>query len=143
MMPDDLSPELQRFWRFYETFSPGWLDRLTEIYALDFVFVDMFAEINDHPKLRKHFAKMFDMAYSRFLVEDAAQGKDGAYVRWTWEWQMKKKHPLRRTPGVTHIRHDSAGKVVFHRDLFADGDIYEAVPLLGGLVRAVKKRVSS
>jgi hypothetical protein len=133
---------LRRFWEFYETFDESWLERLTDVYALDFVFVDPFTEINDHGKLKAHFAKLLRVHYNRFFVEDAARGADGAYLRWVWEWQWKKKHPVKRVPGVTHIRHDANGKVVFHRDVFdaAEG-FYEVIPVVGGILRMIKKRV--
>lgn len=142
-MTSGLEPALARFVDFYVTFSPEWLPRLAEIYGDGFVFLDPFGEIRgDHAKLTTHFGKMFKLHASSFVVEDVAVGKDGAYVRWIWDWQWKAKSPRKRVPGVTHLRLGADGRVVFHQDLFdaAEG-FFDVVPVVGAMIRAVKKRM--
>jgi hypothetical protein len=139
-----LDPNLRRFAEFYRDFSPAWLPRLGEIYADKFEFLDPFGAIRDDlPALTVHFGKVFkNLHQSAFVVEDAAAGQDGAYVRWTWVFRWKKSSPEKRVPGVTHLRFGDGGKVVYHRDLFdaAEG-FFDLVPVLGFLLRFVKKRM--
>ena len=140
---DRLDPALRRFCEFYRDFSPAWIARLSELYAPDFAFHDPFLSIHaDLPHLQQHFAKVTKLAVSRFLVDDAAVGQHGAYVRWTWVWRWRVKSPEKRVPGVTWLRFGDDGKVVHHQDLFdaADG-FYDVVPVLGGVLRALKKRL--
>lgn len=82
------------------------------------------------------------LAETRFIVEDLATGSDGSYVRWRWEWRRRAKDPLTVAPGVTHLRLDSDGRITHHTDLFdaAEG-FYETLPVVGSLLRVIKRRV--
>ena len=139
-----LDAPLRRFCEFYRDFSPAWLDRLGELYDPQFDFRDPFGEIRaDLPALRAHFEKaLTKLAENQFLVHDATVGQDGSYVRWTWVWRWKAGSPQKRVPGVTWLKLGPGGRVVFHQDLFdaADG-FYDVVPVLGGVLRAVRKRL--
>jgi steroid delta-isomerase len=140
---DRLDPALRRFCEFYRDYSPAWLERLGELYAPEVEFHDPFGTLRgDLGALKQHFGKLFKLAESKFLVDDAAVGQHGAYVRWTWIWRWKAGSPQKHVPGVTWLRFGADGKVVYHQDLFdaAEG-FFEVVPLLGGALRAVKKRL--
>lgn len=135
---------LARFRRFYDTFSAAWVDRVEELYAPGFEFADAFHEIRgDHEALRAYFRRILTaLAESRFVVEDLATGDDGSYVRWRWEWRRKASDPLRVVPGVTHLRFAADDRITYHRDLFdAAGGFYEALPGIGTVLRAIKKRI--
>jgi hypothetical protein len=57
-------------------------------------------------------------------------------------WQWKPKKPRKTVPGVTHLRFAADGRVNFHQDLFdaAEG-FFDVVPVVGGMIRMVKKRM--
>ena len=43
--------------------------------------------------------------------------------------------------GASHLRYDAAGLVAFHRDYWdAAEELYEKLPLIGSLMRWLKKR---
>ncbi len=45
-------------------------------------------------------------------------------------------------PGVTHLRFDRDQRITTHTDLFdAAGGFYEALPVIGTMLRAVKRRL--
>jgi hypothetical protein len=140
----DSSAALARFRRFYDEFSAAWIDRVEELYAPGFTFGDAFHTIDgDFDALRAYFRRVLTaLAESRFVVEDVATGGDGSYVRWRWEWRRRARDPLRVVPGVTHLRFDADGRITHHRDLFdaAEG-FYETLPVLGSVLRAVKRRL--
>jgi hypothetical protein len=42
--------------------------------------------------------------------------------------------------GVSHLKFDDAGKVIFHRDYWdAAEELYEKLPVLGALMRGLKR----
>ncbi len=135
---------LIRFRRFYDEFSETWIARLEELYAPDFAFRDPFHAITgDYVQLRAYFRRVLTaLAETRFITEDSAIGADGSYVRWRWEWKRKPSSPLRVVPGVTHLRLAADGRITQHTDLFdaAEG-FYEALPVIGGALRAIKRRL--
>ena len=135
---------LARFRTFYDEFSETWIERVEELYAPGFVFRDPFHAIEgDFTALRTYFRRVLTALHvTRFVVEDVATGAHGSYVRWRWEWQRRARDPLRVVPGVTHLRFTADGAIVIHRDLFdaAEG-FYEALPVVGGLLRTIKRRL--
>jgi hypothetical protein len=135
---------LARFRRFYDEFGPEWIPRLEELYAPGFVFADSFHTVRgDFAQLRKYFERILTaLDVSRFITEDDATGRDGSYVRWRWEWKRKASDSLRIVPGVTHLRFAADGRITHHTDLFdAASGFYEALPVVGSLLRQIKKRV--
>ena len=140
----DTTQALDRFRRFYNEFSAEWVEKVGTLYAPGFAFRDAFHTIEgDFDALRAYFHRVLTaLAESRFIVEDLSTGADGSYVRWRWEWRRKASHPLRVVPGVTHLRFDGNGRILYHRDLFdaAEG-FYETLPVLGGMIRMVKRRL--
>ena len=135
--------EIKRFREMYDTFSEAWIDRVEEIYAPAFRLQDPFHTIvADYAKLRSYFKRaLTGPAFTQFITEDDATGADGTYVRWRWEYKLRAKDALRIVPGVTHIRF-TGSQIAYHRDLFdaAEG-FYEALPVTGTALRAVKKRI--
>ena len=135
---------LARFRRFYDEFSPAWIERVEELYAPGFEFQDAFHAIRgDFVALRAYFSRVLTaLDESRFIVEDTATGDDGSYVRWRWEWRRRAKDPQKTVPGVTHLRFDADGRITHHTDLFdAAGGFYETLPVVGTMLRAIKKRL--
>jgi hypothetical protein len=143
------TPELARFRAMYDGFSEAWIERVEELYAPGFHFQDPFhTVVGDYDKLRAYFKRaLTGPAFTQFITEDDATGADAAYVRWRWEYKLRAKDPLRVVPGVTHLRFVEAApaglpQIIFHRDLFdAASGFYEALPVLGTVLRAVKKRI--
>ena len=141
----DVPHALERFRHFYDEFSPAWIARLEELYAPGFSFRDPFHEVHgEFATLRKYFQRVLEsLAVTKFHVEDVATGSDGSYVRWRWEWKRKDTDDLKTVPGVTHLRFDPSGKITHHQDLFdAAQGFYEALPIVGAALRAVRKRVA-
>ncbi|MEO7732522.1 MAG: nuclear transport factor 2 family protein [Kofleriaceae bacterium] len=135
---------LRRFRQFYDEFSDPWIARLEELYAPQFSFRDPFHAIEgDYAQLRSYFRRVLTaLAETRFITEDSAIGGDGCYVRWRWAWRRKARDPLRVVPGVTHLRLAGDGRITHHSDLFdaAEG-FYEALPVVGGVLRAIRRRL--
>lgn len=135
---------LARFREFYDQFSAAWIPRLGELYGERFEFRDPFHTIvDDRPLLEGYFARVLKLPETRFITEDQALGNDGAYVRWRWVYRLRASAPQREIAGVTHLRAtDDGNRLTVHRDLFDAAEaVYEHIPVVGALIRAVKKRI--
>lgn len=141
-MADADADAVQRFRSFYDTFSQDWLGRLGEIYAPDFDFADPFHAVRgDLDRLRGYFARILELPQTRFTTLDAATGSDGSYVRWRWDYTLRAGWASHSLEGMTHLRFRD-GRVAYHRDVFdAAGGVYEHLPVVGRLVRTVRRRI--
>lgn len=138
---------LDRFSHFFSSFGVERIDRLLDaVYASDVYFNDTLKAIHGRDELR-HYLRESAAAVEdcRVTIEDSTRTHAGEHlVRWRMMIRFKK---LRRgvdtwTVGVSHLRFGADGRVVYHQDYWnaADG-IYEHVPLLGTMIRALKKRL--
>jgi steroid delta-isomerase len=68
------------------------------------------------------------------------QGAD-AFLVWEFSFRMKRfSSQPQCIRGATHVRFDTAGAVVEHRDYWdAAEELYEKLPLLGSLMRWLKR----
>lgn len=137
------SPELERVIDFYESIDPATLaGRLALVYAADASFKDPFSEVRGLAAIEHIFAHMFEQVHApRFVVVTAVQQGRDAFLTWQFHFRMKR---LSSAPqcilGASHLVFDPAGMVQVHRDYWdAAEELYEKLPLLGALMRMLKK----
>ena len=141
------SPEekaaVERFKDFLSVISEQQVKtKLRQTYAPDAYFNDTLKEINDIDTLEKYLLKTaenVDSCTVEFL--DTASSGGEYYFRWLMKIRFKKFHKGEEQPsiGITHIRFNKEGKVVFHQDYWdAAGNFFEKIPVLGWMIGKVK-----
>ena len=140
--PARQSPAL-RLARFYETLTPAALDGLDQLYAPDARFKDPFNEVVGIAAIRRIFAHMFATTEApRFEVTDCIEQGGQAMLGWTFRFALRGRALTVR--GVTHLRFDADGLVTLHRDYWdAAEELYEKLPVVGALMRWLKRRANS
>ena len=132
-----------RLARFYETLTPASLASLGEFYAADARFEDPFNEVVGVPAIRRIFEHMFASTDApRFVVTERVEQGDQAMLGWEFHFGLRGRALTVR--GVTHLRFDAEGRVALHRDYWdAAEELYEKLPVLGGLMRALRRRLTA
>jgi steroid Delta-isomerase len=139
-------PRLLRVIAGYEGLSPQTLAQLEALYAQDARFKDPFNEVRGRPAIGAVFAHMFRQVHApRFVVHAALAQGDTALLTWTMHYRRSARSRREQAiRGCTELRFDADGLVVLHRDYWdAAEELYEAVPILGALLRAIKRRLSA
>lgn len=140
-----MSSAAARAKQFFETLDEASLVRIDTVYAPDAYFKDPFNEVRGIEAIRRIFSHMFLQVDSpRFVVKDVVCEADQALLTWDFHFRMRR---FSRAPqvihGASHLRFDSDGRVSFHRDYWdAAEELYEKLPLLGGLMRWLKRRAA-
>ena len=141
----DRDPRLARLAVFYERLSPGSLDRLAELYAPSARFIDPFNDVSGLAALRRVFEHMFEtLEAPRFVVlEEALAGERSGFLLWTFHFRRAGGRE-QQILGTTHLRFDDEGRVLLHHDHWdAAGQLYETLPVLGTLMRWLRRRLSA
>lgn len=130
-------PRVAALIALYETLQPADLDRLVARYAEGCRFKDPFNEVSGRAAVRRIFAHMFETVQSpRFVVRSAFAEGDQAFLGWDFH---AGDLVIR---GASHLRLDAAGLVSDHRDYWdAAEELYEKLPVLGALMRLLKRRL--
>ncbi len=136
---------VQDFVEFYKVFSKETVQaKVREVYAPDGYFRDPFHEVSGIEAIEKYFLDSTEtIEECTFDMQDVARHDRNYYFRWTMHLKTKRdpKTPI-ESIGMTHVRFDDHGRVVFHQDYWDAGSVvYEKIPVLGALVRFVKARV--
>ena len=138
------SAPLARLIDYWQTLTPSTVNAITAIYATDAYFRDPFNEVTGSEKIRHLFADMFvRLNEPVFNITETIEEPHGALLIWDFTFRIKGLKPqvTRRIHGSSHIRFAADGRVQYHRDYWdAAGELYEQLPLLGVLMRFLKKR---
>jgi ketosteroid isomerase-like protein len=142
-----MDPRVARLKQFFETLSPATIEReLEAVYAPDARFKDPFNDVHGAAAIREVFAHMYEQVEApRFVITEAVCEGDQAFLTWDFRFRLRKRGDGGQTiRGATHIQFAPDGRVAAHRDYWdAAEELYEKLPLLGSVMRALKRRVSA
>lgn len=129
---------------FYEHLCEADLPRLGELYAADAHFKDPFNDVRGVPAIRAIFEHMFrTLREPVFVVREVAAQPDGGFLTWDLTFRTQRGAEM-SIHGATHLRFGDAGLIVEHRDYWdAAEELYEKLPVLGALMRWLKRRVAA
>ncbi len=143
-MSDDA--RLTRLIDCFESIAPDSLQRLAEIYTDDVFFKDPFNEVRGLPAVTRIFAHMFEQLNApRFVITGRVLQGDEAFVTWDFRFRMKRfARDEQCIRGASHLKFAADGRVSLHRDYWdAAEELYEKLPVLGALMRALKRAARS
>jgi steroid Delta-isomerase len=127
----------------FEALTPADLARLDDLYTETAQFKDPFNEVRGVPAIRAVFEHMYrSLAEPRFVVRDIVAEGDQCFLTWDFLFRFRPGDPEASTVrGCTQLRFDATGRIALHRDWWdAAEELYEKLPLLGTLMRWVKRR---
>ena len=136
-------PRVVRVISLYETLVPADLPALRGVYADGASFKDPFNQVRGVAAIARIFGHMFrTLDGPHFQVIDAVAQGDALFLTWDFHFRTRGAGArAMRIHGASHLRFDAAGQVVMHRDYWdAAEELYEKLPVVGGLMRWLKKR---
>jgi hypothetical protein len=134
---------VSRFVDFYRVFSPEVIRKgLRGLYADGAYFRDGFKEVVGTQAMEDYFLKSAEgIQTCTFDIQEMAVHQGNYYFRWVMHLTMKRSpdDPI-RTVGMSHVRYDAKGKVIFHQDYWDTGAVYEKIPVMGTVIRWIKNK---
>ncbi|BDY04810.1 nuclear transport factor 2 family protein [Ferrimonas sp. YFM] len=142
---ENLAGELvERFVALYEELDHRRLYRLGELYHPQACFIDPLHRVEGLDNLTLYFEGLYrNLKQCRITVHDQILTENQAALYWTMEIEHSRLNGGRcvRLDGHSHLKFGSL--IHYHRDYFDAGQmLYEQLPLLGTLVKAVKKKAA-
>jgi ketosteroid isomerase-like protein len=137
------SAPVQKIVAFFESLAPGDLKRLGDFYAVDARFKDPFNQVQGLAEIERIFSHMFATLESpRFIIIIRIEEGQQCFLTWEFRFKFKRFHRgiEQVVLGGSHLELDDAGRITLHRDYWdAAEEMYEKLPLLGSLMRWLKK----
>jgi hypothetical protein len=113
-----------------------------DVYAPNAYYRDSFTAKQGVENIETYFIEgtrtMDELAFD---LQDVAVHDGNYYFRWITQFSQKgKKDDVIHLPGVSHVRFDKEGRIIFHQDFWDAGVIYERLPIIGFFIRWLKKQ---
>ncbi|MFY2765079.1 nuclear transport factor 2 family protein [Arenimonas sp. MALMAid1274] len=138
---------LATFGQFFSSFAPDRVSSLLpQTYAEDVYFNDTLKVVRGREALAHYLKDSAEAVEScRVEIQEVTRtAHDEHLVRWTMMIRFKrfKRGVDTWTVGMSHLRFDADGRVVYHQDYWnaADG-LFQHIPLLGTAISAIKRRL--
>ena len=130
--------------QYFETLTLESVQQMERFYTPDAYFRDPFNEVAGLDKVKPIFAHMFEALHEpRFVIlEQVVQG-DRVVLTWDFTFRIKSYKPdvTQCIHGLSLLRLAADGRVAWHRDYWdAAGELYEKLPVIGGLMRWLKRK---
>lgn len=130
---------------FYERLTPQSLAELPRLYAPDARFKDPFNEVQGTAAIAALFEHMFrTLQQPHFVVHDILVQGGQCFLSWDFVFRLKRGGAELTVRGATHLVLAADGRIAVHRDYWdAAEELYEKLPVLGALMRWLKRRVNA
>ncbi len=132
---------------FFQDLSPQSVSQLHTVYDAQARFKDPFNEVQGLPEIERIFRHMYvALDQPHFVV--TGQVVDGSEAFLTWEFRFRFKRfdtiTVQAVRGASHVQFNDQGLVTMHRDYWdAAEELYEKLPVVGGVMRWLKKRANT
>ena len=147
-MNNSFPDTVAQFVHFFEHLQATDVQRLDRFYAHDARFTDPFNEVQGLSAIQAIFAHMFtSLQQPHFKVTACICEGDQCFLRWDFFFAQPRlaQGQLQCIHGATHcvFARDAEGqwRVTLHRDYWdAAQELYEKLPVVGSLMRWLKRR---
>ncbi len=133
--------------QFFEYLTPDSMAQLSRHYDPDVRFKDPFNEVQGLAQVEDIFRHMFvQLEQPRFIVRERVLQGQQAFLTWDFVFRFRRYDTttLQTVRGATHLVFNDQGLATLHRDYWdAAEELYEKLPVVGGLMRWLKARARS
>lgn len=139
---------LARFCRFFENMTPEQVEStVEEVYAPEAWLYDTLVLHHGIGQIKPYFIATAKRAsgVQVEVLDTLTSGKD-VFIKWRMDikWSaFRQKGRVTTSFGMSHLRFDESGRVVMHYDFWDSAHgFFEHLPVVGGLIRFIKRKVA-
>jgi len=129
---------------YFETLTPARVADLGQFYAPQARFKDPFNEVQGVHEVKRIFEHMYvALEAPHFVITGSMVDGAQAFLTWDFKFTFRRfdTQNLQTIRGGTHLHYDLNGLITVHRDYWdAAEELYEKLPVLGGVMRWLKAR---
>jgi len=143
-LTDALSAPLQAYVKLFAELTESDLERFESYFAPSARFKDPFNDVRGVAAIQRIFAHMFATASAPvFRIQSVMESQRQAVIHWQFHCLVGKGKDTDYTiDGLSLVRFNATGLVEEHIDYWdAAEQFYMRLPLLGGLLRLIARRM--
>jgi steroid delta-isomerase len=131
---------------FFETLTPHSVALLGQLYTDDAYFKDPFNEVRGLSAVQGVYSHMYRaLENPRFVITARVVQADQCFLSWDFKFRFKSfdRQTEQTVRGGSHLLLAEDGRIRSHRDYWdVAEELYEKLPVLGSLMRWLKRRAS-
>ncbi len=139
--------QVERVIQFFESLQPSSVQQMGLYYTDDAYFKDPFNEVRGINEVQRIFSHMYvALDNPHFVVTDRVVQGAQCFLIWDFKFRFKRFDTVteQTVRGTSHLRFADDGRINYHRDYWdAAEELYEKLPIVGGVMRWLKKRANS
>ena len=135
---------LRRFDAFYADYSVEAIRAgVRDVYAEDAWFGDPFHIVEGIDEIEHYFVVMAEpVEQCTFTVDSMQRSGNDYFARWTMRLESSAaKGEIIETIGLSHIRYNDEGKIIFQQDYWDTSAMLDRLPVVGFWTRLVKGKI--
>lgn len=142
-----METSVDRIVNAFQTLTPAGVEALDTIYAPRARFKDPFNDVQGLAEIQRIFRHMYvSLENPHFVVTGRIVQGNQCFL--TWEFRFAFRRFKQGQPqcilGGSHLVLGGDGRITLHRDYWdAAQELYEKLPVVGGLMRWLKGRANS
>jgi len=143
MSSDPGTAAAERIKDWFESLSVQTLETIDAVYASNAHFVDPFNDVRGVSAIRMIYAHMFEnLGRPRFLVTEVVEKNQRIFMSWQFSFTWRGR--LFEVQGATRFLINEHGLIDQHQDFWDPSKgIYEKLPIIGGILRHLRRRMSA
>lgn len=132
---------LKAYCEFFETINKDTqFEKYNYFFDENSIFQDPFQKVVGVEKIYEVFQDMYE---AKFIVLSHSCDETQSFIHWIFEYKTKKDSDFNSFEGVSIVKFNDNARVSSHVDYWdAASNIYEKIPLLGFILRLIKKKIS-
>ncbi len=138
---------IDRIVETFQTLTPAGVDALDTVYAPDARFKDPFNDVQGLAAIQRIFHHMYvNLENPRFVITGRIVQGTQCFLTWEFHFAFRrfKQGQEQCILGGSHLVLNDQGRITLHRDYWdAAEELYEKLPLVGSLMRWMKRRSNS
>jgi limonene-1,2-epoxide hydrolase len=138
---------IHRFQTLYQQLSDFSAESMAQVYAEEIVFIDPITQHHGLDKVITYYESLLSGLHScRFTITNlmaCQENSDDIDYVLTWQMEViRRPHDKAiELTGITQLKVLN-DRIIYHRDYYDVGQmVYEHIPLLGGLIRLIKRKL--
>lgn len=134
----------QQYGEFFETLTKeSSLESYELFFNEDSTFEDPFQKVQGIEAIYKVFEHMYEtLNEPKFIVTEVVENSFIAYLKWDFSFKLSQNADGQSFEGLSRVEFSKDGKIISHTDYWdAANNVYEKIPLLGSILRLIKRRI--
>lgn len=135
---------VQRIVQCFETLTPAGVAGLGHVYRDDARFADPFNQVQGLAAIQQVYEHMYaTLDAPRFVITHQLVDGSQCFLVWDFSFCFRnfKRGQRQTVRGASHLVLAADGRIQLHQDYWdAAHGLYEKLPVVGGLMRWLKKR---